>query len=295
MTQGSEEVHHQVFDNSYFAHLDSHFGPNMSRDVFANKVDLVLLTDSSSVTRLLPSLVENVEAAIFDSHSQRVREGQELNYHWYAKNDLLLQLVDQIVQSKNIKKKLFLNYPFNIYQTRKEDATPDILTAISHIKSREPAEFKKKVQSIHKEFKVNLTVMYNSLFQVYLRESYASEFFFIEVPYLIPGVEIFPGLYLPQMNILDDLIIFMRDGMVNDVKTPINSNIPIIPIDLCCSLLLKNLSNNSALLNNFYSCLLKWKDFFYIVSDHFTIHSPSYAYAGPEVKAEEKDYRTKVS
>lgn len=294
MTQGPEEVYYQVFENAYYSYLDEKFGLNMSRDVFANRVDLIQVQDSSNMTKVLGDSLENIDAAIFDSHSQKMRESQSPGYAFYSKNAILLELVDHIVQTKSIRKKLFLNYPFNIYQTGKEDATADILEAISMIKKRGAGNFRQKIEHIHKEFKVNIPVIYSSLLQVYLREQYASDFFFIEVPYLIPGVDGLRGLYLPQGNILDELIVFMRDGMVNDVTTPVNSVVPVIPVDLCCRLLMQNLSNTSAQLANFHSCLLKWQDFFYIVSDHFTIHSASYAYAGPEVKAQEKARTTNV-
>lgn len=207
----------------------------------------------------------------------------------------MLQLIDQIAESKKIKKKFFLNYPFSVYQTRKEDATKDILAAVSLIKKNQPEIFLKKTKQIHSEFKVNLTVVYSSLFQVYIREHFASEFLIIEVPYLVPGVDQFQGLYWPQQNILDDLIIFMRDGLVDNAETPTNVSVPILPVDVCCKLLLSNIENTSATINNFYCCSLRWQMFFYIISDHFTIHSASHAYAGPEVKAIEGEKKTKVT
>lgn len=275
--------------------MDEKFGLNMSRDVYASRVDLIQIQDSARMTKVLSNSLDHIDAAIFDSHSQKIREGQTPSYPFYARNSILLEFVDHIVLTKTIRKKLFINYPFNIYQTGKEDATADILEAISVIKRSDAGKFKEKIDHIHKEFKINIPVIYSSLFQVYLREQYATDFFFIEVPYLIPGIDILQGLYLTQGNILDELIVFMRDGMINVMTTPINSVVPIIPIDLCCRMLLQNLSNSSALIGNFHCCLLKWQDFFYIVSDHFTIHSPSYAYAGPEIKAYEKNNKTSVT
>jgi hypothetical protein len=258
-------------------------------------VDLVQIQDPVSLNRLMPDILQEVQTVILDSHSQRLREGIEPSAAWFSKNALLLQLIDLIAENKKIKKKFFLNYPFSVYQTRKEDATKDILSAVSLIKKNQPEIFIKKAKQIHGEFKVNLTIFYSSLFQVYLREHYASEFLIIEVPYLVPSVELFRGLYWPQQNVLDDLIIFMRDGIVDKVETPANVTVPIIPVDTCCKLLLGNIENSSAIINNFYCCILKWQGFFYMISDHFTIHSASHAYAGPEVKAIETEKKTSVA
>jgi len=274
--------------------LDQHFGENKSRDVVAQKVELVQIQDPIGLKRLFPEISAKAHIALFDSYTQRLREGQDATPGWFSKNSLLLQLIDQLVESKHIKKKLFLNYPFSVFQTRREGATKEILNSVILLKKSQHELFRRKIEQIHKEFKTAVPIIYSSLFQVYLREQYPSEFFIVEVPYLIPGLKEFQGLYLPQGTILDDLIVFMRDGILNDVVIP-DSPLPILPINIACQLINTNMLSTSAMINNFYTSGLKWQDFFYIVSDHFTIHPPANAYAGPEIKALEHTKKIKVA
>ena len=275
--------------------MDRSFGENRSRDMFNQRVNLTLAQDPVSLKKVLANLLEHSQIVVLDSHSQRLRAGKEPSREWHTKNSLLLQVIDAVAESKRIKKKIFLNYPFSVYQTRRGTSTKEIFSAVSLIKKSQPDFFLKKANQVKKDFKICLEVFYSSLFQVYLREQFATEFFVIEVPYLVSGAESFESVYLPQMNVLDDLIIFMRDGMINSSVTPTNSLVPIIPVDKAVSLLLRNIVNSSAMINNFYGCPIKWSDFFYMVSDHFTIHSAMNAYAGPEVKAIEQDKKTSVA
>jgi hypothetical protein len=93
---------------------------------------------------------------------------------------------------------------------------------------------------------------------------------------------------------MDDLIIFSSDGMFSNLTTPLNTTIPIIPVNIACDLLVKNITSSQAMINNFFGCLLKWQSLFYMMADHFLIHSVKQAYAGPEVNVVEKLDQTKV-
>ena len=255
---------------------------------------MIRVQDPVNLKRIANEILKEVQIAVLDSHSQRLRVGREPKQDWHSQNSLLLQMIDIIVQDRSIKKKLFLNYPFSIYQTRRAGAAKEILNAVTLIKQSQPDFFNKKAKQVCKDFKINSSVFYSSLFQVYLREQMAGEFFVVEVPYLIPGIKDFKGLYLPQYNILDDVIIFMRDGMLDKVVTPHSSLVPMVPIDLVCQFLLNNMISSSAMINNFYGCPLRWQGFFYIISDHFTVHSAPNAYSGPEIRAEETKERKKT-
>ena len=259
----------------------------------AQKVELHQVNDPVTLKRLLPILTVRAQVAIFDSSAQRLREGQELSQAWISKNSLLLQLTEELITSKHIRKKLFLNYPFSLYQTRKEESAKELLSAVRLLQQSQPEFFRQKIEQIHRDHKVAMPILFQSIFQVYLREQHPGEFFVVEIPYLIPGLKEFQGLYLPQGGLFDDLLVFMRDGLLDTVIIP-DCSVPLIPVDLACGLLMSNVLSGSAMLNSFYAGGLKWHDFFYIVSDHFTIHPPSSAYAGPEIHAKEEPKKVSI-
>ena len=245
-----------------------------------------------TLKRVVPEILKVVQIVVMDSHMQRLRVGVQPGTDWFSKNSLIIQMIEIVSQCKSIRKKLFLNYPFSVYQTRRSGAAKEIMNSVTLIKQSQPDFFEKKAKQICKDFKINSTVFYSSLVQVYLREQMAGEFFIVEVPYLIPGVKDFRGLYLPQFNVLDDIIIFMRDGMMDRIDAPYTALVPMVPVDIVCQFLLNNMLSSTAMINNFYGCPLRWTVFFYIVSDHFTVHSASNAYSGPEIRAQEVEGNT---
>jgi hypothetical protein len=94
--------------------------------------------------------------------------------------------------------------------------------------------------------------------------------------------------------VIDDLIVFMRDGLFQKVDVPIEGKVPIIPIDLACEILIKNVINSNTMTDNLFVCKLSWQKFIFMISDHFSIHSVKKAFSGPEVIANETDKRSKV-
>lgn len=112
------------------------------------------------------------------------------------------------------------------------------------------------MNKICKEFGLTKVVLFSSIMQVYLRENHADMFFFAELPFLIPGYKEFKNIYLPQKNVIDDLIVFMRDGLFNKVDVPHDGKIPIIPVDYASEILLKNVINSNAMTDNLFICNL---------------------------------------
>lgn len=146
--------------------------------------------DPLTIKKVMPGLLDRVSTVVLDSYSQAVREGRECTPLWHSRNNLILQVIDILAESKKVKKKIFLNYPYNVYQTRRESAAKDILNVLSFMKKSQPELCTKKIEQIHKEFKVSPSIVYSSIFQVYIREMHPSEFFIIEVPYLISAVNV---------------------------------------------------------------------------------------------------------
>lgn len=72
------------------------------------------IQDRSSIEVRLEEAIRHTRAVISDSHFQRVRKGHSPDVSWYSKNLLIFDLLEHIAKT-SIPKKIFMNYPFNIY------------------------------------------------------------------------------------------------------------------------------------------------------------------------------------
>lgn len=150
------------------------------------------------------------------------------------------------------------------------------------------------MHKICKEYGCAKFVAYSSIVQVFLREAIDCPFFFVEIPFLSPGIKYFEGMYLPYGSILDDMVIFMRDGVFTEFYTQQNAKVPVIPVDFACELLIKGVIEPQAMRDTLYIGDLDWERFFYLLSDHFNIHSYKNAFSGSEIKIKTNKPQFKV-
>lgn len=92
------------------------FGKDNSRNIFNEYVRLINIVDENVIERKLSKVLEVVDTTITDNYYSSTREGKTPGKRWFRKNFLLFSIIDFVAEyQEKVIKKIFINYPFNIY------------------------------------------------------------------------------------------------------------------------------------------------------------------------------------
>lgn len=193
--KGIEDSHNRNFDLEFFEELDKKYGVDKSRYEYAERVENFSINNETNIQEKLNKVMLEADVAIFDSHYQGVRHGKHSDDKWFEKNRLLFTIFDFFALSQ-ISKKIFLNYPFNVFQTRKEIVSNELFSISLAIREGRMNDFLSVIKTLPNRLGVHIGIVYSSLAQIYLRERHAEIFFMVETPFLVAGLYVLIGILL---------------------------------------------------------------------------------------------------